>query len=397
MDKYFSRTGFLVFLFLPFFNPMAFKYIPALTGVYDAIQVWKLIAIILVIIIYFLRGTFSVPVLLVLLFEIISVVTSLINGVYDNKVFTNFFLVIGISMLTELAIQNNKEKTIQILTDIMLLLATINCVLCIVYPTGLRMATLYTNWTNPLYLTSIDNGMIKELLPLLVLVYYSRFCDCKDAPIWLIRKRARNLIFANLISIITLLIVDSAAGLAVYVIFTALTMGYSLIVKMKYPYRLMIAIYILFFVAVVLAGINSSFLTSITSALGRSNTFTGRASLWYGAVNLIMSRPWVGYGYTAGNINIWGGSYSSHNMFLELMIQGGIIYFAIFLCIIFYAFSRCRKASTQFSNLFFAAMYCFMLEGLVETGAGFTLFMIVIMMCYPDFDDSIRTVRFRIG
>lgn len=44
---------------------MAFKYIPSLTGVYDAIQVWKLIAIILVIIIYFLRGTFSVPVLFV--------------------------------------------------------------------------------------------------------------------------------------------------------------------------------------------------------------------------------------------------------------------------------------------------------------------------------------------
>lgn len=85
----------------------------------------------------------------------------------------------------------------------------------------------------------------------------------------------------------------------------------------------MIAVYILFFVAVVLAGIDSSFLTSITSALGRSNTFTGRASLWYGAVNLIRSSPWVGYGYTAGNISIWGGSFSSHNMFLELMIQGG--------------------------------------------------------------------------
>lgn len=159
----------------------------------------------------------------------------------------------------------------------------------------------------------------------------------------------------------------------------------------------MIAVYILFFVAVVLAGIDSSFLTSITSALGRSNTFTGRASLWYGAVNLIRSSPWVGYGYTAGNISIWGGSFSSHNMFLELMIQGGLIYFAVFLCIIFYAFSRCRKAGTQFSNLFFAAMYCFMLEGLVETGAGFTLFMIAIMMCYPDFDTTIKRVKFRIG
>ena len=132
MDKSFNRTGVLLFLFFPFFNPMAFKYIPSLTGVYDAIQVWKLIAIILVIIIYFLRGTFSVPVLLVLLFEILSVVTSLINGVYDNKVFTNLFLIVGISMLTELAIQNNKEKAIQILTGIMLLLATINCVLCII-------------------------------------------------------------------------------------------------------------------------------------------------------------------------------------------------------------------------------------------------------------------------
>lgn len=397
MDKYFTKTGFLIFLYLPFFNPMAFKYIPALTVVYDAIQGWKLIAIILVIIIYFLRGTFSVPVLLVLLFETLSVVTSLINGIYDNKVFTNFLLIVGISMLTELAIKNNKEKTIQILTDIMLLLAAVNCVICIAYPTGLKIATLYTNWTNPLYLTSIDNGMIKDLLPLLVLVYYSRFCDCKDAPIWLVRRRTRNLIFANLISIITLLIVNSAAGLTVYVIFTALTMGYSLIVKRKYPYRLMIAIYIFFFVAVILAGTSSSLTTFITSALGRSSTFTGRTSLWLGAVNLIRSSPWIGYGYTAGNINIWGGSYSSHNMFLELMIQGGIISFAVFLCIIFYAFSRCRKASAQFSNLFFAAVYCLMLEGLVETGAGFTLFMLVIMMCYPDFDMSIKSFRFRIG
>jgi exopolysaccharide production protein ExoQ len=85
--------------------------------------------------------------------------------------------------------------------------------------------------------------------------------------------------------------------------------------------------------------------------LGRDTSLTGRTSLWPSVIGLIQQRPVLGWGYRAmwqpddparmvvDQINEWGAS-SSHNAFLEIALQLGLVGVAILVVIIFVALGR---------------------------------------------------------
>jgi O-antigen ligase len=85
--------------------------------------------------------------------------------------------------------------------------------------------------------------------------------------------------------------------------------------------------------------------------LGRDTTLTGRTELWPSVVALIEQRPVLGWGYRAmwqpddpasiviDQINTWGAS-SSHNAFLEIALQLGLVGLAILVVIVAVALRR---------------------------------------------------------
>ena len=91
--------------------------------------------------------------------------------------------------------------------------------------------------------------------------------------------------------------------------------------------------------------------------LGRDTTLTGRTELWPSVIALIEQRPVLGWGYRAmwqpddpariviDQINTWGAS-SSHNAFLEIALQLGLVGLAILAVIIFVALMRGLRCCT---------------------------------------------------
>lgn len=93
----------------------------------------------------------------------------------------------------------------------------------------------------------------------------------------------------------------------------------------------------------------------LLALLGKDSTLTGRTTLWNVVVKLIMERPALGYGYRAmwavdDPITIyvnrlvggWGVG-NSHNSFLELALQLGVLGLMLILSIIVSAFIRAFK------------------------------------------------------
>ena len=386
MRKYLDNKLFLVLLILPFFNPTAFKFIPGLTALYQAVQYWKLLAILVIAFIYISNYRFSKIIRAIIVFEAVLLISSLINGVSLTEPFLNALLAIGISMLTEMAIKINFDKFRNTYFTLSLIAIVLNFILCLIYPNGLPAATLYDNKSNPMYLLTIDNGMIKELLPLLVFAYYPY---CKGAC----RNNSgdnKKLIFfiCCIISLWTLSIVASATGLIVCIFFVLVSLIFMLLPDKKLPVKFILSLMALFMLFVVVIGSNFAVMDTLMGLFGRSGTFTGRTTLWRLAVDKILRKPLLGYGYTSGNIAIWGGFYSSHNLFLEVTIQGGIVLLAAFLYLIRTAFKNLKKSATPYFNIIALGLISYLIVGLMETGIDTFFYVLLIMAFNPVLTDK---------
>lgn len=373
-----KTNAVLFFLLFPYFNPMGLKYIPSLQGVYDGIQAWKLCSCIVIWFLYFSRAKVSKFWIECSAFQIALILTSLLNGISDSKIITNMLIASSLMMITEMCLHTCFKEFINQLWIINATLVCINFIMTALFPGGIQFATLYTNAENPLYFLGIDNGLINQLIPFVFLATIRKIVNTGER----ISKRNIEIIASYAVSLATLLIVKSATGIFVMLIFIILSTYYTFFMRNRIPYKLSIGIYIIFFILIVLTQSSNLFVAFISGMLGRSATFTGRSSLWRIALDKIAKRPLIGYGYTAGNIKIWGGMYSSHNMFLEIILQGGLISMLLFLLMTWTGIKRNSKATMQLSNTIFMAVFCFMLKGLMEVSIPVFYYILITMAYY---------------
>ena len=374
MRKVLNNIYFLFFLLFPFFNPTSLQYITSTKTLYSLMQYWKLLSIIIIISIYILRNRYSGMVFLITLFEFSLIFSSIINGVVDSKVFTNALLAVGISMITDIMLQIDYKKYITMLLFISVSMLIVNFVLCLLFPRGLTFAQLYKSVRNPLYFLGLDNGMIKNII---LPVMLSNII-CNET------KKYYLYYFVSLISLVTLVIVQSATGILTFVFLFIYLCLFNFKLKKRMNYLVYVSFYIIFTLLVVILGGSMEKFSSAFSYLGRSMTFTGRTQLWSAAVELIQKKPMLGYGYTAGNISIWGGQFSSHNLLLEILLQGGIISFGIFLLILIIAIKKIIYGNRSVSNTVFLAIFSFLLVGLMEVGLHWSFFVLIILSSYTE-------------
>ena len=256
-------------------------------------------------------------------------------------------------------------------------LVFVNFLLAIVFPKGLRFATLYKSTTNPLFFLGIDNALASQLIPFVFLATLRWAMNIKDKG----QKNNLKLAGSYVIALATLMIAGSATGIFVVAVFIILSIQFTFIKKGKIPYNLAVGAYAFFFVSIIVLQSNNFVVSSISGLFGRSATFTGRSLLWRMAIDKITERPFLGYGYTAGNINVWGGMFSSHNMFLEILLQGGLFSFLLFIAITWLGIKRNMKSPIWLSNTAFLAIFCMLLKGLMETSIP-TFYYVIITIAY---------------
>lgn len=131
-------------------------------------------------------------------------------------------------------------------------------------------------------------------------------------------------------------------------------------------------------------GIIDRFLTFI----GKDATFSGRTTVWFRSFFYFTSNPITGIGFYDKE---WSEMYLSvantHNIFMEILLQGGIVWTVIILFIIFRLIREVIKINTKESRLalFILLVYLFMMQ--LEVYRYFHIimaFLILYMMSYAN-------------
>lgn len=377
----------LYLLFLPFFIPYSFKFIPSLTSLYDAASFWKLGAVLIIFFLYFMRRQLSKSMLLLLGINGILLFSSLLHGLSDQSVYTDLLPALALPMLIELGLGADIRKMMDVLFRILAGLAIINFLFLLRYPDGLPFATLYTQVRNPLHFLGLDNGIVYVLLALLGLnnlLYEEGYAISR---ISLLYKRytmrlAPRIVFFNVLALLTMLIVGSATGLMVLLFFLLFVHSHS-IMRKAYAIWLLVGTYCLFFLTVVVAGGSSPLLIEITDFLGRDASFTGRSVLWTGALALIKRSPFIGFGNHPDVIEIWGSYFSAHNQLLDIAIRGGLLSLLMFIVVHLGAFAQLHRAGTRTAGILFATIFCFLMGGLMESGVRPMHYLFLALASYP--------------
>lgn len=192
--------------------------------------------------------------------------------------------------------------------------------------------TLSHNYIN--FLTA-DNDLGYWYLPFTLIVYLS---DAQKSR----KYQIIDLLFWIGICLTSLVFAWSATCMSIYVLFALCIIFYKIkIFQFLTPFR-SVLINIGISILVIFFHIQDLFGWLIVDILHKNMTLSSRTLIWASAIQNILKKPIFGYGTMQGgrmSINRLSGRihFFSHNIFLEIVIQGGLV--ALFFYIIIYFFA----------------------------------------------------------
>lgn len=178
---------------------------------------------------------------------------------------------------------------------------------------------------------------------------------------------------------------------------TTSTVGISLITlyiifhkQIKHPFVFIIAfggIYIAFIVLIVFMGNTIEdyplALYFVENILEKNATFTTRTDIWLDTIDLISKHPWIGYGYRSVEWNAQQiGASGPHNLWLEIMLYGGIIAVSGFLVLILQSMISIYRSNTTAATVVGVGLCVLMLMSLFETYSMILIFLVLQIAYY---------------
>ena len=167
-------------------------------------------------------------------------------------------------------------------------------------------------------------------------------------------------------------------------------------IKLKKILATSVLLFIIFFLAVFVIAQNFQIysdisISNVVEKLGKDVTFSGRTLIWFYALTTIFLSPITGSGYYDVDwalINIQG--VNSHNLFLDITVQGGIVLLIYFIFLLGYVISNIKRANNKYigvSLLF--TLYVFLLMSQMEVYNYFMIFILFfVLIIGSQFDDS---------
>lgn len=121
----------------------------------------------------------------------------------------------------------------------------------------------------------------------------------------------------------------------------------------------------------------------IENTLQKDTTFSERTGIWANAVSEIAQSPYFGYGIqdVVWNDEHLGGS-GPHNLWLMLMLQGGIVLCFGFIGIVLYAFKSAFRAKTSYSTVAIVGLCALFLMSFFETYDICIIFLLLQITFY---------------
>ena len=379
-EKTFLNSKFIMFIMLStFFKPICFQFFSKYIWIEKIFIIGKILVagVILVRTFSFLKLKKKRQDIIykIIIFELWIVVITVFKGNNMLRAVTDFITISALFLMIELFAKIDFKKFINVFEKLLLILIIFQILTEILFPNGLK-ADLYTNTENPLFFVTTDNGTFGLLCLFIFIFNFNRKTYADN-------KKIKYIIY-NFLSLSTAILSRSSTALICTVtliigIFCSRIKNFKIIErKSLWIILFLIVVYFIF------AGPNSLIIKFISNITNKRN-FTGRDFLWNEAIQLIIESPLIGYGRRIEDyLKVWGGTYSSHNIFLETMLQGGIIALILLIRIILNTLKDISRLNNkQVKKISFVTLFILLISMMMEANVhSVYLFSIMAMVNY---------------
>ena len=199
-----------------------------------------------------------------------------------------------------------------------------------------------------------------------------------------------NYIVIVVVSIVTLVIVNSMTSFAAIFVFVTLSLIPSLQLR-KYAAVSMFVVYVLFQLFVVFSGNslhnNELAVYIVEDLLGKDMTFTHRTDMWDQSWNYFVKSPLIGYGlldsdWYREHMVVYG--IGPHNYIYALMLYGGIVLPIVFFVCVFLAFKSVVRCFDRHAMKIILGIVTILFMMLMEVYAFFFIFLLLTLAAHYD-------------
>lgn len=373
MNKFYKLMNSKFMLFLIFFillKPGSFSEYTAWKNIGNAINILRMFTCVWCLFYFLLRrGKIDKFILFVilfycsLLFSTFYFSQSYVNLIYEFASILSWIVLFKINML------DNKDKFLTTLENTFFILLLINFITIILFPGGFY---LNSSGYSGNYFLGYDNNLITYIFPALALSFTNSLN--KNGKIGL------KSIFLLIISFCSIIFTWSATGVVSMVIMIVLFFAYT-INKKDFPIKKYIVVALSLFIGIVFLRFQNIFSFIIEGWLKKDLTFTGRTYIWDIFIGEIKKSILIGHGivdskYLIRTLNAG----HAHNYFLQILYQGGLVTFSMFLGFFFSAINKVKncKEKKYVGIVIFAYLISFIFEAYSLTN----MFIIVLLIAY---------------
>ncbi|MGN0674740.1 MAG: O-antigen ligase family protein [Oscillospiraceae bacterium] len=374
VTKAFSNKIFVFIMLLPFMVP-GFIFSSKYYEIGSFFTNLKLFFIVIIYILFIMQKKFSIGIISIILFYISFVFTSFINSSDIVGAISRLASVSAFSILIALGIEYNFDSLNDVLTFYIFLLWLGELICLFLFPDGIVLSDYYYY---PIGFISDDN----QLAPFMIFSFAFLVNNLINKEKIFISKLSLILLFSSVFIAWSATCVVGAVILLCYPVFFYNKKA-AKILDIKI---IMITIIFLFFFIVVFRLQNYAAYI-IEDILGKDLTLTGRTRIWDYAMEMIKDSIIFGYGNSFNNG--WILSYvsyrwqHSHNLFLEILLLGGIFSMLFFVYMTNVNISKIKyHQNINRRALFYICIFSLGIISLTETYMSRYYFGAIFVLAY---------------
>lgn len=328
------RRGIWIFLMTPYLKPAILGVLDGTAWLETIFDLWRLLAAAAVCAMYgwgllrHKKRPSAVLIFLGIYLGFIAVSTVMRANNYWSL--ANYVLtILTFCMLLELCLRDSPRMALDMLVYPMTVLVWINFILLCIFPKGLCVGGSYFY---VYHFLGIDNFQAPILIPYMFLVAlrstmktgdldWFAYCMIGVCALSLLLVWSATGLMGLAVALMFLLFFYQRRGQTLFNFVTAECVGFGL------------------FFSVVLFRLQNLFAFFIEGVLHKGLSFTGRTDIWDKAIAMFLKSPFLGYGLgQKGKVYRLskGKYYHAHNVFLEILMEGGIFsliaYLLMLLC-----------------------------------------------------------------
>ena len=323
------RQWMYYLLLIPYFKPAVLGVLEGTEGLERAFDLWRLAAAAVVCGLYLYqsvkRRRLPSPVMLWL--GVYLGFIALATLIRENNLWglINYGMtIVTFCMLVETALRDDPHMAVNMLVLPLTVLILVNFVLLCVLPRGLCTGGTYNYKYNFL---GIDNFLAPVLVPYMFLVALRSSMEHGGLN-WF----AYTMIAVASLSLLLVWSATGLMGLAVALIF--LLFFYERKYQTLFNFSTALGLGTGMFFTIVLFRLQNLFAFFIEDVLHKGLSFTGRTDIWDKALGLFLDSPFLGQGIAqSGKVYRLSKHkyYHAHNVFLEILVEGGVFSLIAFL------------------------------------------------------------------